>query len=101
MSGTSTASELQRLIQSSSEVSGETTPFNCTDEFNPPGLDRWGIGEITTGAAETTRNSPSEALGPGSGADLHLPRASRGEGTGCPSRKAVAVPNEGGVTYHA
>ena len=36
MSGTSTASELQRLIQSSSEGSGETTPFNWTDEFNPP-----------------------------------------------------------------
>ena len=36
MSGTSTSSELQRLLHSSSEVSGETTPFSWTDEFNPP-----------------------------------------------------------------
>ena len=36
MSGTSTASELQRLIQTSSEASQEQTPFPWTDEFNPP-----------------------------------------------------------------
>ena len=36
MSGTSTSSELQRLLQTSSEESGETTPFSWIEEINPP-----------------------------------------------------------------